>query len=92
MLDTIYTPLILGIVFLLLYFTGKREDRMILFLSFIFLIDFVSRAIEESSFRGTNVDAFWKLLHIMLTFILCVLVFRDFQKSWKKRKETKKKI
>ncbi|HDR8180402.1 hypothetical protein [Bacillus cereus] len=92
MLDTIYTPLILGIVFLLLYFTGKREDRMILFLSFIFLIDFVSLAIEESSFRGTNVDAFWKLLHIMLTFILCVLVFRDFQKSWKKRKEAKKKI
>lgn len=92
MLDTIYTPLILGIVFLLLYFTGKRDDRMILFLSFIFLIDFVSRAIEESSFRDTNVDAFWKLLHIILTFILCVLVFRDFQKSWKKRKEAKKKI
>ncbi|MFK4011620.1 hypothetical protein [Bacillus cereus] len=89
MLDTIYTPLILGIVFLLLYFTGKREDKMILFLSFIFLIDGVSRAIEQSSLKGTNIDAFWKVLHIILTFILFVLVFRDFQKSWKKRKEAK---
>ncbi|ANV74491.1 MULTISPECIES: hypothetical protein [Bacillus cereus group] len=91
MLDTIYTPLILGIVFLLLYFTGKREDKMILFLSFIFLIDVVSRAIEQSGLKGTKIDAFWKVLHIILTFILCVLVFRDFQKSWKKRKEAKRK-
>ncbi|MGE7891038.1 hypothetical protein ACQKN7_27410 [Bacillus cereus] len=91
MLDSIFIPLILGIVFLLLYFTGKKEDKMLLFLSFIFLIDFVSRAIEQSSFKGTNIDVFWKVLHIILTFILCVLVFRDFQKSWKKRKEAKKK-
>ncbi|AJG56286.1 hypothetical protein bcgnr5378_04380 [Bacillus cereus] len=86
MFESMYWPMGLSIMFLILFFMGKKKDTALLLFSFYFGSMLIDRLFVIQEAKGTWIHTVWQIFHIVMMLGFTIYVIKDIRKLMKERK------
>ncbi len=86
MFESMYWPMGLSIMFLILFFMGKKKDTALLFFSVYFGSMLIESFFVTQGSKDTWIYIVWQICYIVLMIGLTIYIIKDIRKLIKERK------